>query len=89
MKRGKRRIHRKGYRNRPLSKREQQGNKTLSKVRARIEHVFGVQTNDKGGTLVRAIGIARATARIGLKNLAYNMRRAVQLDGLAAARAPT
>jgi hypothetical protein len=24
-----------------------------------------------------------------LKNLAYNMRRAVQLDGLAAARAPT
>jgi hypothetical protein len=42
-----------------------------------------------GGTLVRSIGIARAKARIGLKNLAYNMRRAVQLDGLAAARAPT
>ena len=77
------------HRNRPLSKREQQGNKTRSKVRARVEHVFGAQANDMGGTLVRSIGIARAKARIGLKNLAYNMRRAVQLDGLAAARAPT
>jgi hypothetical protein len=65
------------------------GQQDLSKVRAGIEHVFGAQTDDKGGTLVRAIGIARAKARIGLKNLAYNMRRAVQLDGLAAARAPT
>ncbi|MBK1670991.1 IS5/IS1182 family transposase [Rhodovibrio sodomensis] len=83
------RIHRKGHRNRPLSTREKQGNKTRSKVRARVEHVFGAQTNDMGGTLVRSIGIARAKARIGLKNLAYNMRRAVHLDGLAAARGPT
>jgi IS5 family transposase len=85
----KSRIHRKGRRNRPLSKREKQGNTTRSKVRARVEHVFGAQTNDMGGTLVRSIGIARARARIGLKNLAYNMRRAVQLKGLAAARGPT
>ena len=85
----KSRIHRKGHRNRPLSEREKRGNKTRSKVRARVEHVFGAQTNDMGGTLVRGIGIVRAKARIGLKNLAYNMRRAVQLDGLAAARGPT
>jgi len=85
----KSRIHRKARRNRPLTKREQQGNRTRSKVRARVEHVFGAQTNDMGGTLLRSIAIARAKARIGLKNLAYNMRRAVQLDGLAAARAPT
>ena len=45
-----------------------------------------MQTNDMGGALVRSIGIARAKAHIGLKNLAYNMRRAVQLDGLANAR---
>ena len=83
------RIHRKAHRNRPLTKRETQANKTRSKVRARVEHVFGAQTNDMGGTLVRSIGIARAKARIGLKNLAYNMRRAVHLDTLAAARAPT
>ena len=85
----KSRIHRKAHRNRPLTKREQQGNRTRSKVRARVEHVFGAQTNDMGGTLLRCIGIARARARIGLKNLAYNMRRVIQLDALAAARAPT
>lgn len=51
--------------------------------------MFGAQTNDMGGTLLRSIGIERAKARIGLKNLAYNNCRAVQLDGLAAARGPT
>lgn len=85
----KSRIHRKAQRNRPLRKREQQGNRTRSKVRARVEHVFGAQVNDMGGTLVRSIGIARAKARIGLKNLAYNMRRAVQLERLASAMVPT
>ena len=81
----KSRIHRKGHRNKPLSEREQRGNKTRSQVRARVEHVFGAQSNDMGGTLVRSIGLVRARARIGLKNLAYNMRRLVQLERLAAA----
>ncbi len=84
----KSRIHRKGNRNKPLSEREKRGNKTRSKVRARVEHVFGAQSNDMCGTLVRSIGLVRARARIGLKNLAYNMRRLVQLERLAAA-APT
>ena len=83
----KSRIHRKAHRNRPLTEREKQGNRTRSKVRARVEHVFGAQSNDMGGTLLRCIGITRARARIGLRNLAYNMRRMVQLDVLAAARA--
>lgn len=84
----KSRIHRQSHRNKPLTKREKRDNKTRSKVRARVEHVFGAQSNDMGGTLVRGIGLARARARIGLKNLAYNMRRLVQLERLAAA-APT
>tara|TARA_R110002074_G_scaffold46979_1_gene120789 strand:+ start:441 stop:746 length:306 start_codon:yes stop_codon:yes gene_type:complete len=42
-----------------------------------------------GPGLVRSVGIARAKARIGLNNLACNIRRAVQLDGLASAGAPT
>ena len=54
-------------------------------VRVRVEHVFGAQSNDMGGTLVRSVGLVRAKARIGLKNLAYNMRRLVQLERLAAA----
>ena len=79
------RIHRKGHRNKPLSEREKQGNKTRSSVRVRVEHVFGAQSNDMGGTLVRSVGLVRAKARVGLKNLAYNMRRLVQLERLAAA----
>ena len=82
------RIHRKGHRDKPLSEREKRGNKARSKVRARVEHVFGAQSNDMGGTLVRSIGLVRARARIGLKNLAYNMRRLVQLERRAAP-APT
>ena len=39
------RIHRKGRRNKPLSEREKQGNKTRSSVRVRVEHVFGAQSN--------------------------------------------
>ena len=44
-----------------------------------MEHAFGAQLGGMGGTLVRTIGLARAKAKIGMKNLAYNMRRLVQL----------
>ncbi len=58
-------------------------------MRARVEHVFGAaQSNDMGGTLVRCIGLVRAKARTGLKNLSYNMRRLVQLERHAMAGAP-
>ena len=80
-------ILRKGHRGKKLTKREQQGNRTKSKVRARVEHVFGAQANDMGGTLVRSIGLTRARAHIGMKNLAYNMRRLVHLESVASAQA--
>jgi IS5 family transposase len=76
----KSRIQRRGCRARPLGARDRQVNRTRSKVRARVEHVFGAQSNDMGGTLVRSIGLVRAKARIGLKNLAYNLRRLVYLE---------
>ena len=57
-------------------------------MRVRVEHIFGAQNNDMGGTLVRSIGLVRAKARIGLKNLTYNMRRLVQLERLAMAGSP-
>jgi hypothetical protein len=41
--------------------------------------VFGAQQNSPGGRIVRTIGIARAKAKIGLQNLAYNIRRLVTL----------
>lgn len=73
------RIHKKGHRNRPLSAREVDANRRKSTVRARVEHVFGSQTNEQGGMFVRVIGLARAKVKIGLMNLVYNMRRRVTL----------
>ena len=79
------RIHKRGRRNRPLTEAEARANYRKSKVRARIEHVFGAQENAPGGRLVRTIGIVRATIKIGLQNLAYNIRRLVILERAAAA----
>jgi hypothetical protein len=42
----KSRIHRKGKRGKLLSAQGKASNRTKSTVRARVEHVFGVQTND-------------------------------------------
>jgi IS5 family transposase len=83
----KSRIHRRGCRGKPLTARQEAANKTRSSVRARVEHVFGSQHTSMGGKLVRTIGIVRATAKIGMQNLAYNMRRLVVLErgGLTAA----
>ena len=68
-------IQRKGKRNRPLSPREKQGNRTRSRIRSRVEHVFGIQAQIAGQTVIRAIGKARVAAMIGFRNLAYNLHR--------------
>src|SRR5213595_3481996 len=81
------RIHRRAARNRPLSERQKSANTTCSKVRARVEHIFGHQQNSMGGKIVRTIGIARARFKIGMMNLGYNIRRLVQLKRVAAAPA--
>lgn len=81
------RIMRKGSAAKKLTKREEQGNRTKARVRARVEHVFGSQANDMGGTLVRSIGAMRARTQIGLRNLAYNMRRFTHLENAAPATA--
>ena len=80
-------IMRKGSRSKKLTKREKQGNGTKAKVRARVEHVFGAQANDMGGTMLRSIGAMRARTHIGLRNLAYNMRRLTHLEAAGAAKA--
>ena len=81
------RIHRRAARNRPLSQTQEAANTVRSKVRARVEHVFGHQENSMGRKIVRTIGMARARFKIGMMNLGYNIRRLVQLERLAAAPA--
>ena len=46
-------------------------------MRAKVEHVFGAWVMNLGGKQVRCIGIKRVRAQLGLKDLAYNVRRYV------------
>lgn len=78
------RMQRKGCRNRQLTQREKQGNRTRSKVRSRVEHVFGIQSQRAGDLVLRTIGKVRARVKIGLRNLAFNLTRYVFLTRAAA-----
>lgn len=73
-------VHHKGARGRSLSEAKQKVNKARSRVRARVEHVFGYQANSMGGKFIRTIGIARARTKIALMNITYNMMRLLQLE---------
>jgi len=73
-------VHKKGRRNKPLSVKQQKMNSKKSKTRALVEHVFGSMENEQGGMFVRTISNTRAAVKIGLMNLAYNMRRMVSLQ---------
>jgi IS5 family transposase len=68
-------IHERAYRNKPLTPEQEAANKERSRVRVRVEHVFGHIENTMNGCYVRTIGIARAKAKIGMENLAYNISR--------------
>ena len=46
-------------------------------MRAKAEHVFGAFVVNLGEKLVRCIGIERVRTQLGLKDLAYNLRRYV------------
>lgn len=72
-------IHEKGYRGKPLTNKQMRSNNKKSRIRVRVEHVFGFMTNSMKGMYLRVIGIVRAKMMIGLMNLVYNIFRFVQL----------
>lgn len=67
-------VHEKGTRGHPLSEGQKELNRLRSKVRARIEHVYGWMTQH-GDLKVRSIGLKRAARFIGLRNIVYNLFR--------------
>ena len=73
-------IHEKGYRNKPLSKRQKQRNRKKSKVRARVEHIFGFMTHSMNEMYLRYRNLKRNTTGIGLMNITYNLFRLMQLN---------
>jgi IS5 family transposase len=76
-------IHQRAYRNKPLTDEQKQDHREKSKVRVRVEHVFGFIENSLGGSFIRCIGTIRAAGIIGLINLTYNMFRFEQLQRFA------
>ena len=69
------RVLEKASRNHPLSDEQKENNKEKSRVRVRIEHIFGFMTNSMKGIIVRSIGKARAEFNAGMTNLVYNICR--------------
>jgi IS5 family transposase len=74
-------INEKGYRNHPLSETQKKSNKENSRVRARVEHIFGYMSKAMRGLFVRCIGISRARCAIAIRNLVHNMWRYELLAG--------
>ena len=72
-------ICEKGKKNAPLTEEQKESNRQKSKIRARVEHVFGYITRFMGGIYVRTIGMERAEREICGMNLAYNIKRAAFL----------
>lgn len=68
-------IHERAYRNKPLTREQEVSNTAKSRVRARVEHVFGHIENSMGGIFLNTIGAARAAVSVGLMNLTYNLTR--------------
>jgi IS5 family transposase len=81
-------IHEKGYRNHPLTEEQKSSNREKSRIRARVEHVFGHMTQSMNGLFVRSIGMCRARCAVGLQNLAYNLSRYRYLRVSGGAKAP-
>lgn len=75
----KNKVCEKGTRNHPLTEEQKKGNKEKSKIRARVEHVFGFIEGSMNKFALNCVGIKRATAAIGLINLTYNLFRYEQL----------
>ena len=75
-------ICEKGYRNKPLSDEAKKSNKQKSRIRARVEHVFGFIEGAMHGFNVRTVGIKRATEAIFMTCFTYNLFRFEQITRL-------
>jgi len=78
----KNKVHEKGYRNKPLTEYQKERNTKKSKIRARVEHVFGFMEQSMNGLVLKSVGMVRATGIIGLINLTYNLFRYEQIKRL-------
>ena len=71
-------VHHRKPKGKPMAAHIRRRNATRSKHRAPVEHVFAYQKGPMA-LVIRTIGIARAKAKIGMANMAYNMHRLEQV----------
>ena len=64
----------------PLTPRQKALNRCHSRVRCRVEHVFGAIGNGTNTRCMNCIGIRRSRVWIGLVNLCCNMKRFEYLE---------
>lgn len=67
--------NRRAYRGTELTESEVKSNRTKSRIRSRVEHVFGNIVTSLGGKALRYIGFERNASMIIFKNFIYNARR--------------
>jgi IS5 family transposase len=72
-------VHRKKPKGKPMPERTSKANGLKSMIRSKVEHAFAHQKGPMAA-FVRTIGKARAETKIGMLNLAYNMRRFLWLE---------
>jgi IS5 family transposase len=75
-------INEKGTRGHPLTETQKESNRLKSKIRARVEHVFGQMTGSMKALYQRCIGFERNKSGLILANLVYNLLRFEQIKRL-------
>ncbi|MDY5968436.1 MAG: transposase [Bacteroidales bacterium] len=68
-------ICEKGCRDHPMTDEQKESDWVKSKIRSRVEHVFGFMEGAMHGLTARSVGFARACKNIFLTWLAYNPLR--------------
>lgn len=72
-------INHRAYRNTPLTEEEIRQNRHFSRMRSRVEHVFGILKLHYGLRKARYLSVARNQARLTIISMAYNLKRALRL----------
>jgi IS5 family transposase len=71
------------FKNKELTDDEKRTNKAISKIRCRVEHVFGFIENSMNGSTFRGKGLTRAKLNVGITNLVYNLCRYAFLKNIS------
>jgi transposase, IS5 family len=73
------RVIERAYKSRALTGRQKRSNRAKSRVRVRVEHVFGTMRMCMRAQWNRCIGMARNRASVAMTNLVYNLVRFEQI----------